>query len=168
MPDIAKPKNAPLDDQGAQAAPPRNRRRFFLLAGVLVLVVAAAVGVWARFVSPVKVAVSHPAANVAVQVFGLGTIEARVTSQVGFKIAGVLVNLRADIGDRVAKGAVLARLDDREQRAQVARAKASVQQAEANLQRATASVEKAKANFANAKNINERRRKPPPDNHVDL
>ncbi len=52
----------------------------------------------------------------AVQVFGLGTVEARVTSKIGFKVAGVLVDLRADVGDRVAKGAVLARLDDREQR----------------------------------------------------
>ncbi len=159
MLEIGKPTNAPLGEQGAQVARARNRRRLFLLAGVFVLVVAAAVGAWARFVSPVKVVVSHSAANVAVQVFGLGTVEARVTSQVGFKIAGVLVDLRADVGDRVAKGAVLARLDDREQRAQVARAEASVQQAEANLQRATASVEKAKANYANAKSINERRQK---------
>ena len=95
----------------------------------------------------------------AVQVFGLGTVEARVTSKVGFKVSGVLVDLRADVGDRVAKGAVLARLDDREQSAQVARAKAAVEQAEANLQRATASVEKAKANYANAKSISERRQK---------
>jgi HlyD family secretion protein len=86
-------------------------------------------------------------------------VEARVTSQVGFKVAGVLVDLRADVGQRVAKGALLARLDDREQRAQVARAAASVQQAEASLQRASASVDKAKVNYANAKTINERRQK---------
>ena len=67
--------------------------------------------------------------------------------------------LRADVGDRVAKGAVLARLDDREQSAQVARAKAAVEQTEANLQRAKASVERAQANYANAKRINERRQK---------
>ena len=90
-------------------------------------------------------------------VFGLGTVEARVTSKIGFKVSGVLVELRADVGDRVAKGAVLARLDDREQRAQVARANAAIGQAEANLQRAKASVEKAKANFANASSINQRR-----------
>ena len=92
-----------------------------------------------------------------VQVFGLGTVEARVTSKIGFKVSGVLVELRADVGDRVAKGAVLARLDDREQRAQVARANAAIGQAEANLQRAKASVEKAKANYANASSINQRR-----------
>jgi HlyD family secretion protein len=94
---------------------------------------------------------------VAVEVFGLGTVEARVTSKIGFKVSGVLVELRADVGDRVAKGAVLARLDDREQRAQVARANAAIGQAEANLQRAKASVEKAKANYANASSINQRR-----------
>jgi HlyD family secretion protein len=116
-------------------------------------------GVWQARFSAVTVQVARGERNVAVQVFGLGTIEARVTSQVGFKISGVLVDLRADVGDRVSKGAVLAHLDDREQTAQVARAKAAVQQGEANLQKALASVEKAKANYTNAKNINERRQK---------
>ena len=70
----------------------------------------------------------------------------------------MLVDLRADVGDRVAKGAVLARLDDREQSAQVARAKAAAQQARP-ICKGPASVEKAQANYANAKNINERRQK---------
>jgi HlyD family secretion protein len=158
MPATAKPAmNAVSGEQGTQAPRPASRRRLFLIAVVLALVVAAAFGTWARFFSPVKVAVSHPAANVAVQVFGLGTVEARVTSKVGFKIAGILVDLRADVGDRVAKGAVLARLDDREQKAQVARSKAAVEQTEANLQKANASVQKAQANYENAKRINARR-----------
>lgn len=125
---------------------------------MLVLAVAAAAfGAWARFVSPVKVVIARPAMNVPVQVFGLGTVEARVASQIGFKISGILVDLRADVGDHVAKGAVLARLDDREQMAQVARSKAAVEQAEANLEKANASVQKAQANYENAKRINERR-----------
>jgi HlyD family secretion protein len=95
--------------------------------------------------------------DVPVQVFGLGTVEARVTSKVGFKVAGVLVDLRADVGDRVPKGAILARLDDREQSARLARTQAAIEQTTANLQRATASLEKARANLANARNINERR-----------
>ena len=106
---------------------------------------------------PISVQVARSERDVAVQVFGLGTVEARVQSKIGFKVSGVLADLEADVGDRVAKGAVLARLDSREQEAQVARAKAAVQQSEANLQRAMASVEKAKANSANAKNISQRR-----------
>lgn len=87
----------------------------------------------------------------SVQVFGLGTVEARVASKVGFKVAGILTELRADHGDRVAGGAVLARLDTREQATRVARATASVDQAEANLNRAMASVPKAEATYANAR-----------------
>ena len=134
-----------------------SRRRILLLTIVLALVIAAGATVWALGLRPIAVQVAKPERNVLVQVFGLGTVEARVTSKIGFKVSGVLVELRADVGDPVAKGAVLARLDDREQRAQVARANAAIEQAEANLQRAKASVEKAKANYANASSINQRR-----------
>lgn len=133
-----------------------SRQRLLLVAVALALV-AAGGGAWNLFLRPVSVQVSHPESNVAVQVFGLGTVEARVTSKVGFKVSGVLVDLRADVGNHIAKGAILARLDDREQRARTARAGAVVQQAEANLQRANASVQKAQANFDNAKRISERR-----------
>ena len=154
----AKPTvNAAPGEQGTQGPRPANRRRLFLMAVVLALVVAAAFGAWARFFSPVKVAVSHPAANVAVQVFGLGTVEARVTSKVGFKVSGVLVDLRADVGDRVAKGAVSPASTTANSRRRSPAPKAAVQQAEANLQKANASVQKAQANYDNAKRINERR-----------
>jgi HlyD family secretion protein len=129
----------------------------FLVA--LAMVSGAGVLAWTMFVRPLEVQVARTEGSVAVQVFGLGTVEARVTSKVGFKVSGVLVDLRADVGDRVAKGAVLARLDDREQRAQVARAKAAIEQTEANLQRAKASVDRAQATYGNAKKINERQQK---------
>jgi len=134
-------------------------KRFFALVLVLAVAAGAGFGVWFLYIRPIRVDIAHSERNVPVQVFGLGTVEARVASQVGFKIAGVLVDLQADVGDHVAKGAVLARLDNHEQQAVVARAKAAVEQAQANLQKATASVDKANANYANAKNINERRQK---------
>lgn len=142
-----------------QTGKPVSRKQYLSIAIVLVLVGPVGAGAWWLFFRPIGIQVAQVDRNVLVQVFGLGTVEARVTSQVGFKIAGVLVNLQADVGDHVAEGAVLARLDDREQRAQVARANASVEQAKANLEKATASLEKAQANFANAKRINERRQK---------
>jgi HlyD family secretion protein len=133
------------------------RRGLLLIA--LALVAAVATGVWTLMLRPVTVEIAHAERDVPVEVFGLGTVEARVQSKIGFKVSGVLMQLAADIGDHVAKGVVLARLDSREQGARLARAKAAVEQAEANLQRAMASVEKAEANYANAKNISERRRK---------
>jgi len=137
--------------------PPKARLSW---AAALVMAIAAiGFGVWRTWLSPLAVRVARGEQDVAVQVFGLGTVEARVTSKIGFKISGVLVDLRADVGDRVAKGTVLARLDDREQRARVARAKAAIEQAQANLQKADAGLEKAQANFTNAKSISERRQK---------
>jgi HlyD family secretion protein len=135
-----------------------NRRQLvpIALAGCLVIAGAAA---WALLYRAVDVEVAQPARDVVVQVFGLGTVEARVTSKIGFKVAGVLVELRADVGDRVTKGVALARLDDREQTARAGRAKAATEQAAASLQRAQANVQKAKANFANASTVSERRQK---------
>jgi HlyD family secretion protein len=49
--------------------------------------------------------------DVPVTVFGLGAIEAQVLSRVGFEVPGTLIELAADHGDRVAAGAVLARLN---------------------------------------------------------
>jgi HlyD family secretion protein len=134
-----------------------TRKLLVLIAVVLALVVAAGAAAWTLAFRPIALQIAKPEQNVLVQVFGLGTVEARVTSKVGFKVSGVLVELRADVGDRVARGAILARLDDREQSAQVARAKAAVQQTDASLQRAKASVAKAQANYENAKSINQRR-----------
>jgi HlyD family secretion protein len=136
-----------------------TQKRLVTLAILVVVAAGAAFGIWTNFLRSIHVTAEDMAKDVPVQVFGLGTVEARVTSQVGFKISGVLVDLRADVGDRVAKGAVLARLDDREQKAQLGRANAAVEQAQANLQKAMASVEKAEANYANARSINERRQK---------
>lgn len=128
---------------------------------VLLALVAAGIGIllgaWAMYFRAITVEVAAVQRDVPVQVFGLGTVEARVTSKIGFKVSGVLVDLQADVGNRVPKGAILARLDDREQSARVARAKAAIEQTEANLQKTTANLEKAKANFANAKSISERR-----------
>jgi HlyD family secretion protein len=130
-----------------------------VFAILLAVVAAAAASAWALFFRPVTVQVAKAERGVSVQVFGLGTVEARVTSKIGFKVSGVLVELRADLGDRIAKGAALARLDDREQRARVARAEAAAEQTQANLKKALASVAKAKANYDNAKNINDRRQR---------
>ena len=136
-----------------------NRKYFLLLVVAVAVVLAVGVAAWALVLRPVAVHIAHVERDVPVQVFGLGTVEARVTSKVGFKVSGVLVELKADVGDRVAKGAVLARLDDREQRAQFARAKAAIEQTEANLQRARASVEKAQANYDNATRISGRQQR---------
>lgn len=134
-------------------------RRAFSFVAITAFVAGSGVIAWAMFLRPVSVQISRLERDVPVQVFGLGTVEARISSKIGFKVSGVLVDLRTDVGDRVPKGVILARLDDREQRARVGSANAAIEQAEANLLRANASVEKARANYKNAENVSERRQK---------
>ena len=134
-----------------------NRKVLALLLIALAIIAGAAVVGWTLLLRPIKVEVARSERAVTVQVFGLGTVEPRIQSKIGFKVSGVLVDLTADVGDRVAKGAVLARLDSREQAARLARANALAEQTAANLLKARASVEKAEANYATAKNVRTRR-----------
>ena len=106
------------------------RRSLLLLAVLFSVGFGLAVGAWALFLRPVRVETVQAQRNVPVQVFGLGTVEARIVSKLGFKISGVLMDLRADEGDHLARGMILARLDTREQAARVSRAKANVVQAD--------------------------------------
>ena len=142
--------------------------RPLLVLATVVVAGGVAAAAWALVLRPVQVQVLEFQRDVPVQIFGLGTVEARILSKVGFKVAGLLTELQADHSDAVTKGAVLARLDTREQAARVGRAKANVDQAEANLNRAAASVTKAEATLANAKNINDRRQSLVQSNNVSV
>lgn len=106
---------------------------------------------------PLTVETARIESNASFQVFGLGTVEARIFSRLGFQVAGTVAELRADHGDRVTVGTVLARLDAREQAARVAKAEAAVAQAKANSGRAQASVEKAKAQLEQRRQVSQRR-----------
>ena len=105
---------------------------------------------------PVQVSVARVERDIPVKVFGLGTVEARVLSKVGFEVSAALVALEADHGDMVASGEVLARLHPAEQEAKVARAKAGVLSAEAEVGSAEANVEKARAVLAQSELANRR------------
>lgn len=166
-PDISEPNRAQARAVRNPLHPVAWKRLLVLLVGLLAIGTAGLTA-WKAILAPLSVEVSRAESDVPVQVFGLGTVEARIASRVGFKVSGVLVDLAADVGDRVAKGALLAQLDDREQQAHVARARAGIAQAEANLQRALASVEKGQANYANARGVNQRRQSLAQSNNASI
>jgi HlyD family secretion protein len=99
------------------------------------------------FIRPLPVEVVQPTENVPVKVFGLGTIEARILSKVGFEVGAALIELDADHGDRVEKGDVLARLHSAEQEMRVTKSRAGVINAEAVLKAAEAAVGKARGSY---------------------
>ncbi len=136
---------------------PRSWRGVALWAAILLVVAGASGWIWHAYSRPVTVAVAPVQANVAEQVFGLGTIGADVQSAVGFKVVGVINEIDANEGDHVAAGKVLARLDARDVAAQVAVAEAGVQQARAAIDKAAADVTNADASLANAMAIAARR-----------
>jgi HlyD family secretion protein len=119
----------------------------------------AAAGSAYAFVSlrPIGVTVAPVAENVPVRVFGLGTVEARILSRIGFEVGAAITELNADHGDVVTKGQVLARLHSRQQEAKVARAKAAVLSAEVAVKKADANVAKARAILAQRLEVNRRR-----------
>lgn len=132
----------------------RNLRWAAVVLGVAGL---AAAGILFFYMRPLAVEVARVEEDVAIQVYGLGTVEGRVVSDLGFEVANTLIELHADHGDRVAEGDVLARLHQTEQEALVAKAAATVSQAAADLERARARVERAEAVLEQKEAVNRRR-----------
>jgi HlyD family secretion protein len=122
------------------------KKRSLVVAGSIAGV-GLAIGIAALllFSRPIQVSVAPIETDVAIQVFGLGTVEAQTLSKIGFETAGTLVELNADHGDKVQAGTVVARLQSREQEARVTQAKAALAQAKAGVAQAEAAVEKAEA-----------------------
>lgn len=123
----------------------------------LAALAAAAVAVY-LFVAerPLAVPVVAPQRDVPVRVYGLGTVEARILSRIGFEVGAALTELDVDSGDRVSRGQVLARLHTAEQQARVVRAQAAVAAAGATLGKSEANVVRARAVLAQRKSTNAR------------
>lgn len=132
--------------------------RLKVVIAVALLGVAAAAGAWALRHRPIDVPVARTERDVAVRVFGLGTVEARISTRLGFEVPGSVAELHADHGDRVAAGAVLARLNAAAQEARVARAEAGLQNAEALQGRVAAALDRATVMATQKRSTAQRRR----------
>lgn len=116
---------------------------------LMALLAAGAGGAWWYTTQrPLDVPVAGMVEDVPVTVFGLGAVEARVLSRVGFEVSGRLIAVLADHGDYVPAGTPLARLDPESQQARVARAEAAVLSANAAAERAEAQRARAEAQLA--------------------
>jgi HlyD family secretion protein len=125
---------------------------------LIVLLLLAGLGIVRMLLGGLTVEVAVVSRDVPIRVYGLGTIEAKVSSKIGFAVAGTLSELRADAGEQVVKGQVLARLDDGEQRAKVAAARAQYDKALAQSTSARAIVAKAAVNRAQKEKVSQRRK----------
>ncbi len=119
-------------------------------------VLAIGAGVLFLTERPLTVRVVQPETDVNLRIYGLGTVEARVLTRVGFEVGATLLSLSADAGDNVAKGQILGTLHQGEQEARVARARAVVAANIANQAKAEASVARALAILAQREAANRR------------
>jgi HlyD family secretion protein len=131
-------------------------RRAWIL-GALALAAAAAGG-WFLAGRPLTVSVVVAEADVPLRLYGLGTVEARVLSRVGFEVGAALVSVAADAGDRVSAGQELATLHPAEQEARVARVRAAVEANAAGQAKAEAAVARAEAVLSQRIAANERQK----------
>jgi HlyD family secretion protein len=153
----SSPVRSKLANEAASKKPLLRRRavRYALVgATILALILAAGTVMNNR---PIQVDVAPVERNVLVRVFGLGTVEARIMSKIGFEVGATLVELNADHGDHVSKGQIVARLSLGEQEAKAAKARAAVEIAAVNIKRAEANLEKARAVLAQKQEANRRK-----------
>ncbi len=134
-----------------------RRHSFKIFLGLAALIVLVLAGWFFATNRPVRVQVAHLEKGVQVQVFGLGTVEARILSKVGFEVGAALMELKVDHGDAVNKGDILAKLHRKEQEAKVEKARAGVLSAQAGLKEAQANIIKARAVFAQRQSSNKRK-----------
>ena len=144
-----------LNAMNVRAAQLSGRTRLVSIA-LLSIVIAGAGYVFFSY-RPITVPVAGVSENVPVRIFGLGTVEARVLSKVGFEVGAAVTKLNADHGDIVSQGTVLARLHTTQQEAKVARSKAAVLSAEAAIKKAEVNVTKTRAILAQRLTANRRK-----------
>ncbi len=98
--------------------------------------------------TPPQVSLVHLARrDLTAQVYGNGTVEAKVVVGVSSRITGRITQVLADQGDRVKAGQFLARLEDDDFVAQVAQAQAELSRAKADTRAAEAGLNQAQASL---------------------
>jgi HlyD family secretion protein len=114
-----------------------------------VMVIAAAVVLLRlTILAPAKVrTVQVENRDLTAQVYGNGTVEAKVVVGISSKITGRIIELHADQGDHVQRGQLLARLESEDLIQQQHRSRAEMNKAAANLKVELANLRKARANL---------------------
>lgn len=135
---------------------PRSRITIMAAVAMFAAVVAGAAFLWMR---PLPVTIIGPTEHAIFEVYGLGTIEARVFSDLGFDLSGTVHEVFADHGDGVKAGGVLARLDSGAQAARLTRAEASTALAEASYSQSQVQLQRARAILEDKRQVDRRRRK---------
>jgi RND family efflux transporter MFP subunit len=139
---------------------PRSRRPVLVLAGILLLAVSG--GAWYVVAQPgrpvVRVAMARAAAQTGAPsvLDASGYVTARRQATVSAKVTGKVTEVLIEEGMRVEEGAVLARLDDTEARAQLVLAGAQLTAARSALGEIRAMLEQATRDHTRQEQLHQR------------
>lgn len=115
----------------------------------LAVLVAVGIALKVTLLAPPRVkVVTAQKHDLTAQVYGNGTVEAKVVVGVSSKITGRIVELYADQGDQVKRGQLLARLENDDVLHQQRQSEAGLSRSAASLSVEQANLQKAKANLA--------------------
>jgi RND family efflux transporter MFP subunit len=148
-----------LDKNAART--PRSRGRWLALAAVVLAALAALL--WFSLAYPGAPTVRTAPARAADQGAGAGSVldasgyvTARRQATVSAKVTGKVTEVLIEEGMRVQEGAVLARLDDTEAKAQLALAQAQLVATRSQVAEIRAQLEQAERDFARQSQLHER------------
>jgi len=112
------------------------------------LLVAVGIVLKITVLAPPKVKLVHvERSDLTAEVYGNGTVEAKVVVGVSSKITGRIIELFADQGDQVKRGQLLARLENDDFIQQEHQSEAGMKRATANMDVEKADLRKARANL---------------------
>jgi RND family efflux transporter MFP subunit len=139
---------------------PRPRRRWLLVAAIALVMVAGAAWVFgSRLTAPtVRTAAARavPAGSASSVLDASGYVTARRQATVSAKITGKVTEVLIEEGMQVQEGAVLARLDDTEARAQLALTQAQLAAAQSQQGEIRAQLEQAERDYARSQELYDR------------
>lgn len=114
----------------------------------LVVLITGGVALKMTLFAPTKVkVVSIEKRDLTAQVYGNGTVEAKVVVGVSSKITGRIIEQYADQGDHVKRGQLLAKLENDDFRQQEQQSEAGLSRSAASLSVEQANLQKAKSNL---------------------
>ncbi len=119
-------------------------RNWKYLLWTLALVTIAVVLSLTLFAAPTVTVVTVEKRDLTSQVYGNGTVEAKVVVGVSSKITGKIIELHADQGDRVTRGQLLAKLENDDFIQQERQSEAGLNKSAASLNVEQATLQKAK------------------------